>query len=127
LQECAVRQVFVRSGLVAIIATAAVSQAQAHAFLTTATPAVGSTISASPAELDCNFTEALEPAFSTLTIQNAAGAQLGAGKMHLAPGDAKRMVLDLPHLPPGVYHVTWHATSVDTHRTEGHFSFTIAP
>ncbi len=121
------RQFILRGGLVALIATAAVSHAHAHAFLTTATPAVGSTIAAAPAELDCNFTEALEPAFSSLTIQNAAGAQLGVGKMHLAPGDARRMVLALPPLPPGVYTVTWHATSVDTHRTEGHFSFTVAP
>jgi hypothetical protein len=30
-------------------------------------------------------------------------------------------------LMPGVYQVHWHVISVDTHRTEGNFSFTVAP
>jgi hypothetical protein len=117
----------IRATLAASFAAAAVSPALAHAFLTTAVPAVGSTVTASPAEVDCNFTEALEPTFSTLAVQNAAGARVDTGKMHLAPGDAKRMVIGVQHLPAGTYTVTWHATSVDTHRTEGHFTFTVAP
>jgi len=30
-------------------------------------------------------------------------------------------------LPPGLYKVTWHAVSVDTHRTQGDFSFSVKP
>ena len=30
-------------------------------------------------------------------------------------------------LPPGRYSVIWHVTSVDTHKTEGQFSFSISP
>ncbi|MEJ1978863.1 MAG: copper resistance protein CopC [Acetobacteraceae bacterium] len=41
--------------------------------------------------------------------------------------DAVHLVLGLPALPPGLYKVIWHATSVDTHRTEGSYSFTVAP
>ncbi len=26
---------------------------------------------------------------------------------------------------PGAYHVRWHAVSVDTHKTEGNFTFTV--
>jgi methionine-rich copper-binding protein CopC len=37
------------------------------------------------------------------------------------------MVLTLPALAPGHYQVSWHAVSVDTHRTEGTFSFDIQP
>jgi hypothetical protein len=117
----------IRAALVASFAAAAVSPALAHAFLTTAVPAVGSTVAAAPTEVDRNFTEALEPSFSTLVVQNAAGARVDTGKMHLAAGDAKRMVIGVQHLPAGTYTVTWHATSVDTHRTEGHFAFTVAP
>jgi copper resistance protein C len=29
-------------------------------------------------------------------------------------------------LPPGTYKVTWHVVSVDTHTTEGTFTFRIA-
>jgi hypothetical protein len=116
-----------RAGLVVSFAATCVSPALAHAFLTTAGPAVGSTVATSPSEVDCNFTEALEPSFSTLEVQNAAGARVDTGKMHLAAGDAKRMVIGLQHLPAGTYTVTWHATSVDTHHTAGHFNFTVAP
>lgn len=116
----------IRAGLAALIATSLAPAAFAHAFLSSASPAVGSTVAA-PTELDCNFTEALEPAFSSVEVQDASGRRVDAGNMHLAPGDAKRMVVGLSHLPPGVYTVTWHAVSVDTHHTEGHFSFTVAP
>jgi methionine-rich copper-binding protein CopC len=37
------------------------------------------------------------------------------------------MVLNLPTLTPGHYKVSWHVVSVDTHRTEGSFSFDIQP
>jgi methionine-rich copper-binding protein CopC len=30
-------------------------------------------------------------------------------------------------LKPGVYTVHWHAVSVDTHRTQGSFQFTVRP
>jgi methionine-rich copper-binding protein CopC len=33
----------------------------------------------------------------------------------------------LPKLAPGLYTVIWHIASVDTHRTEGRFQFTIRP
>jgi methionine-rich copper-binding protein CopC len=33
----------------------------------------------------------------------------------------------LPPLKPGLYHVTWHAVSVDSHRTEGGYTFTVTP
>nr|WP_280113455.1 copper resistance protein CopC [Methylobacterium nodulans] len=32
-----------------------------------------------------------------------------------------------PRLPPGIYRVTWHVVSVDTHRTQGSFTFEIRP
>jgi methionine-rich copper-binding protein CopC len=35
--------------------------------------------------------------------------------------------LPLKQLPPGRYRVTWHAVSVDTHRTEGKYNFLILP
>jgi methionine-rich copper-binding protein CopC len=46
--------------------------------------------------------------------------------MHLAPNDAKQMIIGLGKVGPGTYTVIWHAVSVDTHRTEGHFTFTVA-
>ena len=113
--------------LAAIIAASAVSPALAHAMLESAVPAVGSVVATPPGELDCVFTEALEPAFSTLVVRDSAGKRVDAGKAHLEAGNPKRMIVGLHRLAPGTYTATWHAVSVDTHRTEGRFTFTVAP
>jgi methionine-rich copper-binding protein CopC len=99
----------------------------AHAFLQSATPAVGSTVHTAPGALTIEFTEGVEPAFSTIAVQNAQGARVDKNDPHLAPGSDKRLIVDLDPLPAGAYQVVWHATSVDTHKTEGHFNFTVAP
>jgi methionine-rich copper-binding protein CopC len=100
--------------------------ALAHAYLSRAVPAVGSTVSAPPTEVDCFYTEELEPSFSTLEVQDASGKRVDAGNMHISPRDAKEMVIGVSHLEPGTYKVIWHAVSVDTHHTQGDFTFTVA-
>jgi methionine-rich copper-binding protein CopC len=113
-----------------VLATAIVSAltvvAEAHAFLDHAAPAVGST-TLPPSELTLWFTEEVEPAFSGVTVTNAAGDRVDAGKIAIDPRDPEELHLALKNLPPGVYEVQWHVVSVDTHRTEGKFSFTVAP
>ena len=101
--------------------------ANAHAFLRHAVPLVGSTIPASPPVLTLDYTEAVEPRFCTVEVQNAQGQRVDKNDLHTAPDDGKRLLVGLPALPPGAYKVVWHVTSVDTHRTEGSFSFTIEP
>jgi methionine-rich copper-binding protein CopC len=101
--------------------------ALAHAYLSRAVPAAGSTVAASPDEVDCTFTEALEQRFSMLEVRDAAGQRVDAGPMRLSPRAPKQMIIGVGHLGAGTYTVTWRAVSVDTHRTEGSFSFTVAP
>lgn len=106
----------------------AASGAFAHALLDHAVPAVGSTVSGSPSELRLTFSEALVPAFSGVQISTAAGAPVAAGKATLDPADATTLRVRLGQpLKPGVYKVTWHVVSVDTHRTDGAYAFTVAP
>jgi hypothetical protein len=90
-------------------------------------PAPGSTVTTAPAHVTCNFTEALEQKFSQLEVKDASGKRIGARDMHLAPGNGKQMLVGLPKLGAGVCTVIWRATSVDTHKTEGRFTFTVAP
>jgi copper resistance protein C len=99
--------------------------AWAHAFLQRASPAVGSTVQHAPSEVVLSFTEDLEGAFSTIAVHNAQGASEQIGKARVGPGKAQ-MHVGLKHLPPGTYTVIWHALSVDTHRTQGSFTFTVA-
>ncbi len=113
-----------RFWLAALLAGAP-SAALAHAHLADSKPAADSTV-AKPAELSLSFTEALEKPFSTVALQDAAGHPVAGGTLR-PDADATHLVLTLPALLPGVYTVVWHATSVDTHRTAGRFSFTVAP
>ena len=105
----------------ALLATFA-SAGSAHAFLRHADPGAGATLKAPPAKVVLAFSEKLEPVFSGVTVTNAAGRSVEAGSPTVG-GNA--IVAPLLPLGPGRYRVTWHAVSVDTHRTEGAYSFTV--
>jgi len=100
--------------------------ARAHAFLQTAIPAVGSTVHAAPSEVVITFSQGIEPLFTKIAVTGAGGARVDSGAVHLA-GDNTHAAIGLKPLPPGTYKVVWHATSVDTHKSQGSFSFTVAP
>ena len=100
--------------------------ASAHAFLQTATPAVGSTVSSAPGEVVITFTEGVEPRFSTISVTDSSGARVDSGAVH-GGSRGDQLAVGLKPLPPGTYKVVWHATSVDTHKTEGNFNFTVKP
>lgn len=99
--------------------------AAAHAFLDHAVPAVGSTVAAAPKQVQLFFTQDLEPAFTGATLADASGRPVSVGPATFNPQNRAEMMLSLPPLAPGHYKVTWHALSVDTHRTEGSFGFDV--
>jgi hypothetical protein len=99
------------------LATTAV---QAHAFLDHASPLVGSTVPAAPHEVALTFTQNLEPAFSSVEVMDGSGARVDQGKAQIS---GNTMRIGLKALSPGAYRVRWHALSVDTHTTEGSFTF----
>jgi copper resistance protein C len=114
-------RLFALSAAFALAATAAF----AHAQLEKATPGVGSTV-ASASELKLEFSEGVETKFTSVTLAGPGGA-VAAGKPVVEGGDAKVIVVKFAPLPPGDYTVTWKAVSVDTHHTQGNFSFTVKP
>ncbi len=99
----------------------------AHALLQKAVPGVGSTIHAPPASVTLRFSEGVEPTFSTIVVSDAAGTHFEAAAPQTASGDPKILSVALKPLAAGTYTVEWHAISVDTHKTEGKFTFTVAP
>jgi methionine-rich copper-binding protein CopC len=94
--------------------------ARAHAFLDHASPLVGSTVPTAPHEVSLWFTQNLEPAFSSVQVTDARGARVDQGKAQVG---GSTMRIGLKSLAPGTYKVHWHVLSVDTHKTEGSFSF----
>lgn len=114
-----------RWSLAVILFLALQSQAWAHAFLDHSDPKVGSTITSSPAIIKIWFTQSLEPAFSTIEVRDAQGKEMDKKDVHLDDKNQTLLIVSVPQLPDGTYTVTWHVTSVDTHRTQGRFEFTV--
>ena len=104
-----------------------VSLAGAHAFLDHATPAVGSAVRASPAQVKLWFTQKLEPAFSSVRVLDRSGKQVDKGDPLIDRADATLLRVSLPQLAPGTYRVAWRVLSVDSHVTEGDFTFNVIP
>ena len=105
----------------------AATAALAHAQLEKAVPAVGGSVAA-PSEIRLKFSEGVEPRFSGVTLDgdNDAAAALGAPRVD--PADNSVLIVKIAKpLAPGAYTIHWHAVSVDTHKTQGSFSFTVTP
>lgn len=101
--------------------------AGAHAFLDRADPRVGSTVRTPPTQVRIWFTESLEPAFSSVQVVNEAGQRVDQGDSQVDPSNPTLLRISLPSLPPGTYKVIWRVLSVDSHVTQGDFTFRVAP
>src|SRR5262245_9827367 len=93
-------------------------------YLDHASPRVGNTVAQSPREVALWFSEMIEPAFSTIEVRNEQGAAVLSGK---AAGGGPQLRVPVKTLPPGTYKVIWRVLSVDTHRTQGDFTFRVGP
>jgi len=98
----------------------------AHAFLIKSNPPVGSTVNAAPKLLLLTYTENLEIPFCTVAVTDSMGMDDAAGKPQAVPGHPDEMQVPLNISMPGKILVSWHALSVDTHKTQGTFSFTVS-
>ena len=96
-------------------------QATAHAMLDHAEPRVGNKVATAPREVTLWFSQKIEPSFSSAQVRDSSGARVDQG------GRVDGSVLHVPvkSLPPGTYKVHWRVLSVDTHTTEGNFSFRV--
>jgi len=98
---------------------------EAHAFLERADPGVGSTIQTSPSEVRIRFTENIEPAVSSIQVFDASGKEVDKRDLHLDRSDHALLHISLPPLGVGTYKVVWRVVSVDTHVTNGDFTFRV--
>lgn len=107
------------------------SHACAHAHLESQLPAADSTVT-SPKELRLQFSEGIEEKFTKVSITSTAAS----GKTMVEPVPTvttdradKKILIVTPATPlaAGEYKVEWHAVSVDTHKSEGNYSFKVSP
>ena len=116
-----------RLATLALVALAGTGVAQAHAQLERAEPRVGSVVSVAPGTVTLSFSEAIEPAFSAVEVVDASGRRVDSGKIRVEPGQPRRAQVSVKTLPAGQYTVRWRVLSVDTHRSEGSFTFDVRP
>ncbi len=100
----------------------ATGEASAHAMLDHAEPRVGNKVATAPREVTLWFTQKLEPAFSTVTVTDPAGKRADTGKSRVS---GNQMSVSLRPGGSGTYHVTWRVLSVDSHTTDGSFTFQV--
>jgi copper resistance protein C len=109
-------------GLAALLLLLTTGAASAHAMLDRAEPRVGNKVSSPPHEVTLWFTQKLEPSFSGITVTNAAGERVDSGKARVS---GNQMSISLRPGGAGTYRVNWHVLSVDTHTTNGSFTFQV--
>ena len=111
--------------LLPVLVVLAATPVLAHAVLERASPSAGSEVAVSPREIALTFTEGIEPLFSTVELRDASGSVVPTASPRTEQGNNRRLVVEIPALSNGTYTVIWHATSVDTHKTEGSYRFTV--
>lgn len=111
----------------AAISLALVStSAFAHAELEKSSPAANAALQGAPSEVAIDFSEEVEPKFSTIEVRDSKGTRVDKGDAHTAPDNAKHLAVRLRPLQPGTYKVIWRILSTDTHKTNGSYEFKVA-
>jgi methionine-rich copper-binding protein CopC len=110
------------AGIIPLLLLFATNDATAHAMLDRAEPRVGNTVTTTPREVTLWFTQKLEAAFSTITVTDPAGKRADTGKTRVS---GSQMSVSLRSGGSGTYHVMWRAISVDSHATDGGFTFQV--
>lgn len=140
--------------LLALLLAFALSSSSAHAYLNSAEPASGSTVSQLPAEITLMLSEPVEMRFSTFKVYHLpyppedrrelvmAIRDLMEAKLLLRNDEAERadtgvltdartsdtITLGLKDgLEPGTYVIMWRVLSIDTHTSEDFSLFIFAP
>lgn len=115
-----------KPGLATLALTLALGAAQAwaHAKPVQQSPAANANGPA-PKAVSLAFSEAIEPAFSSLTITDATGNKINTAKATVDEASHKTLSTPLPPLPAGSYIVTWAVVAHDGHRSHGSYRFTV--
>lgn len=101
------------------------SLALAHSGLQRAEPPVESTLKRPPKELKLYFSERLEPAYSRVRVEDGQGARVDRDDSRVDRSNPLLLRVTLPPLAPGTYTVIWRVLSVNSHITEGRFTFRV--
>ncbi|MEA2679530.1 MAG: copper resistance protein [Candidatus Binataceae bacterium] len=107
------------------IAMSIAGVASAHSFPESQTPSAGQKLASAPAEVTINFDAPIEKLFAKLEVTGADGRDEAAGAPQISD-DGRHMSVKVASLKPGDYTVKWAVVGIDTHHTEGSYTFSIS-
>jgi len=102
-----------------------VMAASAHSFPEQEVPPAGATLTYPPTQVTIKYDAPIEKLFASLQVLNSAGQNEAAGAPEVSP-DGWELSVPLNKLQPGEYTVQWRVVCIDTHHTQGSYSFTVA-
>jgi methionine-rich copper-binding protein CopC len=98
--------------------------ASAHSFPEQETPSAGATLTAPPTHVSIKYDAPIEKLFASLEVLNSTGQNVAVGQPEVSP-DGWNLSVRLNNLQPGEYTVQWRVVCIDTHHTQGSYSFTV--
>jgi copper resistance protein C len=102
----------------------ATRMALAHSFPEQENPAAGATLAAPPAQVSIKYDAPIEKLFDSLQVLDSTGQDKAAGSPQVS-ADGYQLSVPVAKLTPGDYTVKWRVVCVDTHHTEGSYTFTV--
>ncbi|HYL59106.1 MAG TPA: copper resistance CopC family protein [Candidatus Acidoferrales bacterium] len=111
--------------LLITLAPCAASLAYAHAYPEEEIPAAGQQVTTPPAEVSIKFDSAIEKLFAKLEVTGADGKN-EAVAAPVVSDSGKRLSVKVGALRPGEYSVKWSVVCIDTHHSQGSYTFTVA-
>lgn len=98
----------------------------AHAHLKHQYPAADANVTAATQALTLNFSEGIEPKFSGVKVTGSQQQTVKIGTVKRNDNDKTQLIAPLEQaLTPGEYTVEWHVVSVDGHKTQGSYRFSV--
>lgn len=107
-----------------VLTTAAGSAAWAHSFPEQESPAAGETLATPPAQVAIKYDAPIEKLFDSLRVIDAAGHDKAASAPQVSD-DGHELSVPVTALSPGEYTVQWRVVCIDTHHTEGSYTFSV--
>jgi copper resistance protein C len=112
------------SGILLVLVEGVTAVASAHSFPEQEIPPAGATLSEPPAQVTIKYDAPIEKLFASLEVLNSAGHNEAVGEPAVSP-DGWKMSVAVNKLQPGEYTVQWRVVCIDTHHTQGSYSFTV--
>jgi methionine-rich copper-binding protein CopC len=100
-------------------------EASAHSFPQEQSPAAGQTLAMAPSDVSIKYDAPIEHLFAKLEVLDESGSNVAVGQPDVGP-DGRTLYIKVNSLKPGEYTVKWSVVCIDTHHTQGSYTFSVS-